>query len=229
MPRSYPCPPTSAQLTDGVSCEIQFGDQGLASAAHNISFGGSPATTTTTAPPATTTTAPPATTTTTVPCTPHSVSTANPDPASITVNPGTCLNGGTVVDVTGTGFHASSPGAVLECSNAVGQPTIQVAGNAVPISCTNPLNAITATDASGNLDPNFTIVAGTVGPPATGTDSSGGDAATDAANYPCPPTPAQVAAGAPCEIQLAMKVVRACPRRLPLSPIPSYLRPPRRR
>ena len=44
------------------------------------------------------------------------------------------------------------------------------------------------------------MTTGTVGPPTTGTDSSGGNAATDAAKYPCPPTPAQQAAGASCFI-----------------------------
>jgi hypothetical protein len=77
---------------------------------------------------------------------------------------------------------------------------MSVAGNDVPVSCTNPLNAISQTTASGALDPNFTIVAGTVGPPATGNDSAGHDGATDAALYPCPPTTAQVAAGATCQI-----------------------------
>ena len=86
--------------------------------------------------------------------------------------------------------------------------------------CTNPLNAITATDASGNLDPNFTIVAGTVGPPATGTDSSGGDAATDAANYPCPPTPMPVRR-ARVKSNSAMKVVKCVRADCLCPPIPS--------
>ena len=46
----------------------------------------------------------------------------------------------------------------------------------------------------------FTVTTGTVGPPGTGTDSTGGDAATDAAKYPCPPTTAQQAAGDSCLI-----------------------------
>jgi len=44
------------------------------------------------------------------------------------------------------------------------------------------------------------VTTGTTGPPATGTDSSGGNAASDAAKYPCPPTTAQQAAGDSCVV-----------------------------
>ena len=37
------------------------------------------------------------------------------------------------------------------------------------------------------------MVVGTTGPPTTGTDSAGKPGSTDAAAYPCPPTPAQTA------------------------------------
>ena len=47
---------------------------------------------------------------------------------------------------------------------------------------------------------NFTVKEGVVGPPATGTDSSGGNAATDAAKYPCPPTQTQINEGVSCTI-----------------------------
>ena len=102
--------------------------------------------------------------------------------------------------MTGSGYDATSTGAVLECNNASGQPTISVLGNNIPVSCTNPLNSLHTTDASGNLSTTFTIVSGVTGPPGTGTDSAGGDAATDAAAYPCPPTPAQITAGVSCTI-----------------------------
>jgi hypothetical protein len=48
---------------------------------------------------------------------------------------------------------------------------------------------------------NFTVVEGTIGPPATGNDSNGNQAFVDSVSYPCPPTPAQVAIGDSCDIQ----------------------------
>ena len=120
--------------------------------------------------------------------------------AALIVSPNSGLTSGQSVTVTGSGYDASSTGAVLECNNASGQPTIAVLGNSIPVSCTNPLNSLHTTDASGNLSTTFTIVTGVTGPPGTGTDSSGGDAATDAAGYPCPPTPAQITAGVSCTI-----------------------------
>lgn len=119
---------------------------------------------------------------------------------SLSVTPNSNLTNGQTVTVTGSGFAASNPGGVLECNTASGEPTIAVAGNQVPVGCTNPLVHLTTTSASGALSYPFPIVQGTVGPPASGTDSSGGNAATDAANYPCPPTAAQLAAGVTCDI-----------------------------
>jgi hypothetical protein len=119
---------------------------------------------------------------------------------SITVTPHTGVTPGTSVTVTGSGFAANNTGSVIECSGAAGQPTIGVLGNQVPVSCTNPLSHIVTTDASGNFTSTFTIVGGVTGPPTTGTDSSGGDAATDAAAFPCPPTTAQQAAGVTCVV-----------------------------
>ena len=115
---------------------------------------------------------------------------------TITVTPNSGLANGQNVMVSGEGFDVSSTGAVLECSNDPGQPTITVLGNSIPVSCSNPLNNLHSTDPSGNLPAaSFSVSTGVTGPPGTGTDSSGGSAATDAANYPCPPTPAQVSAG----------------------------------
>jgi len=119
---------------------------------------------------------------------------------SITVTPSAGLSAGTMVTVTGAGFAANNTGTVIECSGAPGQPTIAVLGNAVPVSCTNPLSHVVTTDASGGFTSTFAIVQGVTGPPATGTDSGGGDAATDAAAFPCPPTTAQQTAGVTCVI-----------------------------
>ena len=127
---------------------------------------------------------------------------------TLTVTPSTGLQpqGSTVVTVAGSGFTAGALGAVLECnSSGIGttQPTIAVLGNPVPVSCGPAPGAstIVTVNSSGNVpSTQFTVTTGTVGPPATGTDSSGGDAATDAAKYPCPPTSAQQAAGVTCGI-----------------------------
>jgi len=82
-----------------------------------------------------------------------------------------------------------------------GQPTITYLGNAIPVSCTAV--KIFTTTASGGIAPSdqaFTVVEGVTGPPTTGLDSSGNQAAADAQNYPCPPTTAQIAAGDGCVI-----------------------------
>ena len=150
----------------------------------------------------------------------------NPQPATassagvtMTVTPGTCLTGGTVVTVTGSGFDPSSIGFVLQCSSDANQPTVslRVLGTpeVVPVSCSAlALSRAVATTSTGGIPSTpkpttFTVVSGTVGPPcgAEGdlvipcpADSTGGNAATDAANYPCPPTPAQQVAGVSCTL-----------------------------
>lgn len=140
----------------------------------------------------------------------------------MTVDPGTCLNGGTVVTVTGSGFDDSSLGIVLQCNSDPSQPTVFLGGivnEAVPVSCsslalsraisTGPAGQIPA---PGKADPTFTILSPTSGPPcgAAGdlvttcpADSTGGNTETDAAAYPCPPTQAQQTAGYTCQITYA--------------------------
>ena len=120
--------------------------------------------------------------------------------AVLQVTPATGLTAGQVVSVNGSGFDTSSEGGILECNNDASQPTVSVLGNDIPVSCTSPLSNLTSTDSSGNLSASFTVKTGVVGPPGTGTDSSGGSAATDAASYPCPPTQAQMNAGVSCVI-----------------------------
>ena len=124
---------------------------------------------------------------------------------TLSVSPNTGLSDGSSVTVTAGGYPDSATGAILECNTDAGQPTIPVAGNAVPVSCTNPFLAIKTTTATGTLSASFTVHEGTVGPPAAGTDSAGHDAAADAALYPCPPTPAQVTAGDSCVIQFGVQ------------------------
>ena len=169
-----------------------------------------PTTTTTT----TTTTTIPTSTTTTQPCSATSV-TATSGSESITADPGTCIEPGTVVTITGSGLPKTNIIAFLECNSDPNQPTVLFEGNQVPIGCTNPLvkadgrPGLTETSSTGTFDVTFTIEGGTVGPPCgpsscgTETDSTGGNPFTDAVNYPCPPTTAQQALTPPdiCNIQ----------------------------
>jgi Neocarzinostatin family len=122
--------------------------------------------------------------------------------SAISVSPNTGLDLGSVVRVTGSGFEDSATDSILECNDDPNQPTINALGGTFPVGCSNPLIHVVDTTAAGVLGPfQFTVVEGTVGPPATGKDSAGNPASTDTVLYPCPPTPAQVAAGDSCEIQ----------------------------
>jgi len=133
----------------------------------------------------------------------------------MTVNPATCLNGGTKVTVSGSGFDAGSLGNVLECNNAKGQPTVALpspVNENVQVSCTGistAAGALITVGADGTFSASFTVIAGKTGPPCgsayliktcPSTDSTGGNPVADAANYPCPPTAAQVAAGDQCSL-----------------------------
>jgi hypothetical protein len=118
---------------------------------------------------------------------------------SITVAPSSGLTDGATVTVGVSGF-TDGPGAITQCNNAAGQPTIQVAGNDVPVSCSDPFKNLQNVVGGGFNGKPFVVHTGTVGPPAQGTDSAGKPAADDAALYPCPPTAAQASAGAKCII-----------------------------
>ncbi len=140
----------------------------------------------------------PTTTTTTIPCAAHP-SKGTEGKAQVTVNPGTCLKGGETVTIAGSGLASDSPGGLAECNSAAGQPTVTVAGSQVPVSCTDPL-AQSVETSGRSLDAEFTVITGITGPPASGTDSAGKPSMRAAVAYPCPPTPAQAAAGATCNI-----------------------------
>src|SRR4051812_9513241 len=118
---------------------------------------------------------------------------------SLTVTPSTGLTDGQSVSVTGSGF-AGSIGGITECNTAAGQPTVAVAGQQIPVGCSNPIPAIQNLTNGGFTNKPFTVHTGTIGPPGTGADSAGKDGAADAALYPCPPTAAQAAAGAVCAV-----------------------------
>ncbi len=120
---------------------------------------------------------------------------------TITLSQSTGLNNGQTISISGSGLAKNSTGTLVECNNDPSQPNVSIAGNEVPVSCTDPLKKLVTTDANGNLPPtNLTIISGTTGPAASGKDSAGNDSAGDAANYPCPPTAAQIAKGDHCII-----------------------------
>ena len=125
--------------------------------------------------------------------TPHS-------PVSLVVTPH-AVKPGKVVTVSASGLPHDRTGWVLECSSAHGQPTVKVAGVPLLVSCSAP--KVVHFDAEGKLSAvKVTVRSGRVGPPASGTDSSGRAAATAAKDYPCPPRKAQVSAGAFCYVEL---------------------------
>jgi hypothetical protein len=167
-------------------------------------------TTTTTSSTTTSTTAAGGTTTTTVPCNPAPTSSGGSP--SLTANPGTCLNGGTPIAVTGSGYDPNSIGILLQCNNDPSQPSVALpapVSQTVPVSCTGIAIANAIPTKTGSFSATWNTIAGTTGPPCgkagdlaatCPADTSGGDAATDAAAYPCPPTPAQLAAGVSCTL-----------------------------
>ena len=122
---------------------------------------------------------------------------------TLQVNPNSNLTNGQVVQISGSGWTPNNPGGMAECNSTPNQPTMSVEGNnQVPVGCTNPLQSLKTINSQGQIPPGttFTIKTGTVGPPQPGKDSAGNDGAADSAKYPCPPTPAQTAAGATCGI-----------------------------
>ncbi len=209
---NYPCPPYAAQIQAGTnSCEIEVLDQNGNNASQPITFA-------TNSTPDTTTTS--STTTTTAPCNPingiisapitgvtKGSGTATADQAGGAAPPTspqavTCMLGGDTVTVAATGLSVGNNGdaSILECNSDPNQPTIKFLTAQIPVSCTNVTKYL-ITMTSNSVPPTaFTIVQGITGPPTTGTDSTGGSAATDAANYPCPPTAPQIAIGDQCVI-----------------------------
>ena len=122
-------------------------------------------------------------------------------------------------------------GTFIECNTDPSQPTVSILGHTIPVSCSPALKYVFTPNAAGTAnmpDPNaqpaalpaFSVIEGTTGPAcasATGVppglcggtstsnptpDSTGGNPYTDAANYPCPPTPAQRAASDSCVIAM---------------------------
>jgi hypothetical protein len=107
----------------------------------------------------------------------------------LTPGPTTGYTNGQAITVSGALFTPKAQLFVTECSLASGQPTISASGESLPVGCSVPVAAGQASG-SGSFKKalSFTVDTGVVGPPATGTDTAGHSAATDAASYPCPPT-----------------------------------------
>ena len=138
------------------------------------------------------------------------------------------LAGGDTITLAGTGFTPGSLASDIECNSDLHQPVILFLGNYIPISCT-PLKLSNISSAGAYNPPPFAVVQGTTGPvlnnpslyppgctidltkgkpplpgmsgPIAGCTTSG-NPATDAANFPCPPTAAQQAAGDDCAIAI---------------------------
>ena len=124
------------------------------------------------------------------------------------------LAGGDVINLSGANFAPKALGSDVECNSDPSQPMVVFLGNYIPISCTH-IN-IVSTSTTGTFTGAFTVKSGTTGPPAPGTPvcttgggtptttttipncTTSGSGATDAANFPCPPTAAQQAAGDTC-------------------------------
>jgi hypothetical protein len=122
-----------------------------------------------------------------------------PVPApTITVTPSTGLIGGAIVAISGTNYLPFQLAGGLECNNAPNQPTVDYSGSAVSVSCTSP--QLVSTTNTGAFQLQFRVAQGVTGPPTSGLDSAGHEASTDAAAYPCPPTPAQQSVGVICQI-----------------------------
>ncbi len=129
-------------------------------------------------------------------------------------NPTTGLEQAQVVTVTGSGLSANAYGYVLECNGTPGEPTDPVGAPfdmSISVGCSPPsLKHIVSTTATGSLSTNFEVhVSRKLGPPCSPSsvfgpcgpaDSAGKRPRADAQNYPCPPSPAQQAAGVTCEL-----------------------------
>ncbi|MGD0394872.1 MAG: hypothetical protein ABSC41_19790 [Acidimicrobiales bacterium] len=181
--RRYPCAPTALQASAGAYCYLLLrwgagaGDQTVQRLTFTVASGHSTA--------------------------PSSAATVSPHVvAAMSVAPQAELGGGQAVVVTATGLPSGGVGEIRECNSALPQPAIWVAGVRTPVSCTDPRARRWVFTAQGTLNATFTTVTGTVGPPRFGVDSWGHLAAVNATRYPCPPTAAQVAAGAHCYLEI---------------------------
>ncbi len=135
---------------------------------------------------------------------PALAATARVGGAVVQASPSTGLVNQQTVWVTGSGFAPGAAGLVVECNLDPGQPTVTFGTTTLPVGCT-ALGAGAFTvgpDGTVNLR-YFRVSTGNLGALLTGPDSSGRSAASDAASYPCPPTPAQQAVNISCGITVS--------------------------
>jgi hypothetical protein len=128
------------------------------------------------------------------------------------------LASGDALTVSGGGLSPGAIAAMAECNGDPHQPVVLFLDQYIPVGCSQL--ALTSIPISGpdmgDLSAAQTMATGTVGPPATGLVptciegstpipgcTTSGNAATDAASYPCPPTPAQQAGGDTCVIAVS--------------------------
>ena len=139
----------------------------------------------------------------------------------------TGLAAGDVIDVTGTGFTPGATASIVQCNDDPTQSQVLFLGNYIPVSCsTLSLTAIGSSGKKkGTLTGTQTMKTGQVGPPVDNTSlapigcvtfapnsttvtvtipgcTTSGNPETDAANFPCPPTAAQEAAGDTCVLAI---------------------------
>jgi hypothetical protein len=115
----------------------------------------------------------------------------------MTVSATTGLTAGQIVTWSVSGFTPGAFGGFEECSQAPNMPTQSILGNPVPVGC-SPASVKTV-KADGTFSGAFIVRSPVAGPPvANSLDSANILGETDALNYPCPPTQAQVNAGITC-------------------------------
>src|SRR4051812_21025921 len=114
---------------------------------------------------------------------------------SLTVTPSTGLTDGQSVSVTGSGF-AGSIGGITECNTAAGQPTVAVAGQQIPVGCSNPIPAIQNLTNGGVTNKPLPPPPRTNGPPGNRAATARQEGAPAAALFPCPPPAAPAPPGA---------------------------------
>ncbi len=133
---------------------------------------------------------------------------------ALNLSSATGLVQGQVVLVAGTGLAANAFGYVLECNGTPGEPTVYVGppfDESIPVGCSPPsLKQIVSTTPTGSMSASVKVhVSRKLGPPCSSNSVFGpcgrADSAhlrprADAQNYPCPPSPAQQAAGVTCAL-----------------------------
>jgi len=119
-----------------------------------------------------------------------------------------------VIQVAGSGLTPGTYGYILECNDTPGEPTVSVGApfdQQIPIGCSAPsLKHIVMVSSSGTLKTDYEVhLSRKNGPPCSyysvfgpcaRHDSAGMRARADAQNFPCPPSPAQQAAGVGCSL-----------------------------